>query len=102
MLRILLIALALALPGRLAAQSSEGVELFEGKIRPLLAARCHSCHGPKMQMGGLDLSTAAGFARGSDNGPIVTAGSPEASRLVRVLSYEEKLKMPPTGKLDPE
>jgi cytochrome c553 len=100
--RILLIALVLALPGRLAAQSSEGLELFEKKIRPLLAARCHSCHGPKMQMGGLDLSTAAGFARGSDNGPVVSAERPGESRLIRVLGYEEKLKMPPTGKLDPE
>ncbi len=56
-------------------------------------------------MAGLDLSSAAGFAKGSDNGPIVKLvgrGDARHSRLLRVISYEEAVKMPPAGKLSAE
>ena len=49
----------------LAAQSPQEAEFFETKIRPVLAS-CYSCHGPNMQMAGLNLSTAATFEKGSE------------------------------------
>jgi len=39
---------------------------------------------------GLDLTSAEGFARGGQSGPVV-------SKLVGVTSYDEALKMPPTA-----
>ena len=83
--------LALALPP-LAAQP-DPAELFEKKLRPLLAAKCQGCHGPAVQMAGLNLATGAGLA------PHVTAGDPAASPLYRALLYADKVKMPPAGKL---
>ncbi len=71
-----------ALP--LAAQT-ESLEFFEKKVRPVLAERCQTCHGAKVQMGGLNLATGA--------------GSPGAGRLYEALLYSGKVKMPPAGKL---
>ena len=54
-------------------------------------------------MGGLVLDTKAGTLRGGNGGPIVVAGDPKSSRLLKALSYNETdLRMPPTGKLPDE
>jgi len=36
-----------------------GVEFFETKVRPVLFERCFSCHGAKLQQGGLRLDSQA-------------------------------------------
>jgi hypothetical protein len=87
------VLLSLLLTGFLFGQSSEQLEFFEKKIRPILATKCYSCHGSKVQIAGLNLSSAAGF------GSVVVKGDPGSSRLFRAVSYSEKIKMPPTGKL---
>ncbi len=56
--------------------TAEQLEFFESKVRPLLETRCSACHGEQVQMAGLKLSTAEGFFRGADTGPIVAEGSP--------------------------
>ncbi len=85
------------------AQAADPVEFFEKKIRPIFADNCQGCHNPELKTGGLDLSTPEGFANGSQSGPIVSRDNPESSRLLGVVSYEEKLKMPPRMKLgDPQ
>ncbi|PYV01393.1 MAG: hypothetical protein DMG10_17810, partial [Acidobacteria bacterium] len=84
------------------AQSPGAAEFFETKIRPVLAQHCFKCHSSELQMAGLNLSTAAGLLKGGESGPVVIPGEPENSRLVAVVSYQEKLKMPPTGKLPDE
>jgi hypothetical protein len=81
------------------AGPADAVEFFEIKIRPLLANNCFTCHGPKMQMAGLNLSTADGFFKGSDKGPVVIKGDPENSRLIQAVGYQGKIKMPPASKL---
>ena len=43
-----------------AATADDGVEFFERRVRPLLAKRCFSCHGPKKQEGGLRLDIRGG------------------------------------------
>jgi hypothetical protein len=50
----------------------------------------------------LDVSTAEGFFKGGEAGPLVNAAEPDKSLLLRVISYDERLKMPPTGKLPAE
>jgi hypothetical protein len=76
-----------------------GVELFEKSIRPLFAEKCQVCHGAAQQMGGLNLATAEGFRKGSQHGPLIAQGASENSRLLSAVSYEQPLKMPPSGKL---
>lgn len=73
-------------------------ELFEKRVRPILVSRCQSCHNTKQAQAGLDLSSSAGFRRGSDTGPVVGPG-PGKSRLLEVIGYQERVKMPPTNRL---
>ena len=81
------------------AQSPDPVEFFESKIRPLLVSKCSACHGDKVQMGGLVLTTSEGLHKGAESGPLVSGTDPELSRLIRAVRYVDAIKMPPTGKL---
>ena len=47
----------------------------------------------------MDLTTASGLQKGADSGPVIVPGDLEKSRLIQVVSYLERTKMPPTGKL---
>ncbi|HVW83700.1 MAG TPA: PSD1 and planctomycete cytochrome C domain-containing protein [Bryobacteraceae bacterium] len=78
-----------------------GAEFFENKIRPVLATNCYGCHSSKLKspMGGLVLDTKTGVLNGGNSGPILVAGKPDASLLMRVLRYNDVPKMPPAGKL---
>src|SRR4029450_12506569 len=89
---------ALAALQTLAGQTvtPEHEEFFEKRIRPILAARCHSCHNVKSASAGLNLTTGSGFRKGADTGPLVAPGDPEKSRLLQVVGYQERIKMPPT------
>ena len=53
-------------------------------------------------MASLNLTTAEGLFKGAVSGPIVVKGDPENSRIIQVVSYLDKIKMPPTGKLKDE
>jgi Protein of unknown function (DUF1549)/Protein of unknown function (DUF1553)/Planctomycete cytochrome C len=85
-----------------AAQSVDPVELFEKNVRPVLVEKCQVCHNANLKTAGLDLTSAAGFVQGGASGPIVSADQPEKSKLLEVIGYEGRLKMPPTGKLSAE
>src|SRR5262245_29299648 len=80
---------------------AKGVELFERQIRPLLADRCYRCHTPesKKAHGGLLLDSREGLLKGSDSGPIIVAGDPDKSLLIKaVRSRDGDVRMPPNGK----
>ena len=99
---LLLPALALCGGGAPASsQTSEPEELFERKIRPLFDRHCMACHNSELATAGLDLSTAEGFRQGVSGSPLISAESPSQSRLLRAVRYQEAVKMPPAGKLDP-
>ena len=69
---------------------------FEKHVRPLLAERCHRCHGPKKQWADLRLDTASGLRKGGESGPVVVAGKPEKSELFhRITEQDVDLRMPP-------
>lgn len=85
-----------------AAQNGEAADFFEKQVRPLLLAKCQMCHSAKAKTSGLDLSSAEGFQAGGATGPLVNKENPEASLLLKVISYEGSLKMPPMGKLKAE
>ena len=89
----------------LAAQTdAEAIEFFERKIRPVLAEKCHVCHGPDNDpMGGLRVDSKAALLKGGSRGAAVVQGDPDASLLIRAIRYADlDLKMPPTGKLSVE
>ena len=99
---LLLPALALCGGGAPASsQTAEPGELFERKIRPLFDRHCLACHNSELATAGLDLSTAEGFRQGVSGSPLISAESPSQSRLLRAVRYQEAVKMPPAGKLDP-
>jgi hypothetical protein len=79
--------------------TQEQADFFERNVRPIFLNRCSACHGEKVRMASLNLTTAGGFLKGADTGPVVTPGDPSSSRLLRAVGYAGKVKMPPTGKL---
>jgi mono/diheme cytochrome c family protein len=94
-----LAVLALAVPVRadtvVARPNARQVEFFEKHVRPVLAEKCWSCHGPQKQRGGLRLDSREGLLKGGDSGPVVVAGQPEKSPLIRMVQRKGDVKMPP-------
>ena len=89
-----------------AAPSAAALDQFETQIRPLLAKRCHECHGAAKQQGGVRLDTRAGVFAGpvpSTGVPAVVPGDAAGSRLIGVLAHADyDVGMPPAGKLPDE
>src|SRR5205807_3863286 len=100
MIRVALFT-CLFLPGEPAAAqvSPEAAEFFEKSIRPVLVNNCIACHGPKKQQAELRLDSKAGLLKGSDSGPVIVAGDPEKSLLIRAIRHTADVKMPPKSKL---
>ena len=83
----------------LAAQDADAAEFFEKRVRPVLANKCQACHNSGLKTGGLDLSSAEGFASGGQSGPVVSTEAPSESRILEVIRYRQRIKMPPGGML---
>ncbi len=82
----------------LSAQAPSKPVEFERDVRPILEARCVSCHGPKKQRGGLRLDSGPALFQGGDSGAILVPGkATESGLLRRVISADESERMPPTG-----
>ena len=93
--RATLWATVTALAASAPAAAGEG-GLFGKRVAPILEERCVVCHSGKAPKGGLSLTTVAGLRAGSENGPVVVAGKPEQSLLIRMVSGA-KPKMPRKG-----
>ena len=71
---------------------------YARRIKPVLQARCYSCHGALKQEAGLRLDTVVLASRGGDSGAAIKRGDTEGSLLVqRVTSSDEATRMPPEG-----
>jgi len=78
---------------------------FESQVLPIFEANCAECHhAPREERGrlvqpraGLRFDAAWAIERGSENGPVIEAGDPEASELYRriTLSGDDSDAMPP-------
>jgi hypothetical protein len=76
--------------------------VYSGKIRPLLAERCFSCHGGLKQEAGLRLDTVALMLEGGESGAVVVKGDSEASLILeRVSDPDPVTRMPPEGEGEP-
>ena len=73
---------------------------FEKDVQPILAQKCHSCHGDEVQQSGLRLDRRQQALRGGDYGPVILPGKSAESKLIRrVVNGDGGLQMPPTGPL---
>jgi hypothetical protein len=91
--RVWLVPLLAALP----LFGDPGTDYFEGRVRPLLAAKCYGCHSAKLAspMGGLRFDDP-NVVRST-----VKPNQPDASRLIQAVRYQS-IGMPPGGKLKEE
>lgn len=81
------------------ARTTDDVDFFEKKVRPVLVNRCHACHSAATKpAGGLRVDDRNGLLSGGDSGPAVVPGDPDASLLLsRVLHQNPKRRMPKEG-----
>ena len=71
--------------GQLSIEGSKAAEpedLFEKQIRPVLAIRCVTCHGPDRQDGGFRLDSRQAILNGAQ-AALVIPGNPGTGRLIR-------------------
>lgn len=97
--RLLRIALCVGLgavlaPGGLVAAAGDA---GYARIAPILQARCVVCHQGEGAPLGLRLDSLEGLLAGSQRGPVVRAGDPEDSELIRRLDGRSNPRMPLTG-----
>src|SRR5436190_21744296 len=84
------------------ALDAQSADVFESKVRPVLAINCYDCHTDE-HMGGLRLDSREAVLKGGRSGPAIVPGSPDASLLIRaVRQTTETLKMPKGGRLKPD
>jgi len=88
-------------PRQTIAAPPDSIDFFEQRIRPVLIEHCYQCHAADTeQQGGLSLDSKSGWQIGGDSGPAIIPGDAAASRLLRVMAYQDaELEMPPDNKL---
>ena len=80
-----------------AAAAEPGVDYLR-EVKPILRARCASCHGALRQKAGLRLDTAELARAGGKGGPAIVPGDAEGSELLdRVVAAEDAGRMPPAS-----
>ncbi len=84
-----LLAAAIALP---AAE-------FDSEVRPLIRAKCLSCHQESNRLGGLSLESRQEALQGGASGPSIVLGQPDRSLLLTrmELPADDPGAMPPGG-----
>lgn len=92
--------LAMAAPRSLSAAEPPPAVDFSREVLPILAERCHGCHGSKKQESGLRLDVRDAAFRGGGSGEraIVPHEAEHSYLLQRVVSTDGELAMPPDGK----
>jgi len=105
MLRLIPVLLALAVIGVSSGgaepipppRAVDGID-FDRDVRPIFAKHCSSCHGEKIQKGGLRLDRKADALAGGDSGAVIVPGKADASALLhRVAADDPSERMPPKG-----
>jgi mono/diheme cytochrome c family protein len=96
---VLILPISLGFMG-LDVSASGGQEVdFAREVRPILEAKCFSCHGPKKQQADLRLDDKARAFRGGSEGPAIIAGKASSSRLIDRIKADADPEeaMPPRG-----
>jgi mono/diheme cytochrome c family protein len=73
---------------------------YGGRVEPILASNCYSCHGPDKQRGELRLDSFNALMRGGKHGLEIKPGDAKASELIRRINLPQTddNAMPPQGK----
>ena len=80
------------------ADDAQPVVDFARDVKPILAERCFTCHGPEKQKNGLRLDLRETALRGGDSGKAIAAGDVDGSLLIKLVSGgDEKRVMPSKG-----
>ena len=74
-------------------------QFFESKIRPLLLARCGSCHGARKQEGKLRVDQRERLIQGGESGRAIVPGKPGDSLLLKRVTSRGDQQMPPKTRL---
>ncbi|MGE5477028.1 MAG: c-type cytochrome domain-containing protein [Bacteroidales bacterium] len=87
--------LAVATP----AMAKEEPVSFADDVKPILDLRCTMCHTPGQpgtEASGLDLSNYDTTMKGTKHGPMIVAGDPVSSNLMRLIDgkADKSLQMP--------
>jgi mono/diheme cytochrome c family protein len=88
--------LALAVLAALIAPAAGAATSFDD-VAPIFAARCVMCHSGDGAPLGLRLDSHANVLKGSQKGPVVKAGAPAASELVKRVRGQSQPRMPLVG-----
>lgn len=80
--------------------STQDIEFFEARIRPLLVEHCFDCHSTdaKKLQAQLYVDSREGLVKGGESGPAVVPGKADDSLLIQAVRYETS-EMPPDQKL---
>jgi WD40 repeat protein len=93
-------ALVFVVPGALPA--AEQPPSFSKDIRPFFIRYCSECHNSKKMKAGLELETFESLMEGSDSGPVLVAGKPDKSKIVRLVEHKDHPFMPPKESRQPK
>jgi mono/diheme cytochrome c family protein len=89
----------LSCAGAVRLLAGDANELFETRVRPVLANNCFACHTTS-RLGGLQLDSREHILKGGNSGPAIVPGDADQSLLIQAIRQTHaRLKMPPTGKL---
>ena len=72
-------------------------DVFESRIRPLLAASCFACHA-EAAMGGLRLDSRDALMKGSETGAVIDTAAPDQSTFLKVLQHAAGYPAMPKGR----
>src|SRR6266851_6421090 len=72
------------------------------QVKPFLAKYCLECHNAEDAKGGLVMDSFQALLKGGDNGPVITPGKPDESRLVLLPEGKAKPPMPPKKAKQPK
>ena len=77
------------------AAANDDQPTYENSAVPLFQKYCNSCHNADDMEGDLALDSPSGIAAGGESGPALLPGDPKTSRMIRMITGQHDLKMPP-------
>ncbi len=77
---------------------------FENKIRPIFVNHCQECHSAEKgkTKGSLSMDTREELLKGGETGPGLKPGDVKGSTMIKAVTWEDDLQMPPKKKLSAE
>jgi hypothetical protein len=75
---------------------------YSRHVQPFFVRYCVECHNAKKYKAGLDLENYASVMDGSDRGPVLVAGKPDESKIVRLVERPGDHHMPPKKSRQPK